>query len=225
MITVFIISDIRIYREGLDQALEQEPRLQVAGLAADVEDLLRLPPVDERHALLLDMGIPNAEANALQIRERLPQSRLVALGISERPEAVLHCAKIGAHAYVSRDSTLENLIDVVESAVRDEVLCPPGIVSALFAELRRNASARGPSAVARLTPREFEVVELIDQGLSNKEIARRLSIQPSTAKNHVHNALEKLGLHQRGQAAAYLRRMGVVRTARCPRDSDGPLSP
>ncbi len=225
MITVFIISDIRIYREGLDQALKHEPALEVAGLAADIDELFRLPPIDEQHALLLDMGIPNAEASARQIRERLPQSRLVALGISERPEAVLRCAELGAHAYVSRDSTLENLVNVVKSAVRDEVLCPPGIVAALFAEIRRNASARGPKAVARLTPREIEVVELIDQGLSNKEIARRLSIQPSTAKNHVHNALEKLGLHQRGQAAAYLRRMGVVRTARRPRDPDGPLSP
>lgn len=224
MITVFIISDIRIYREGLDQALEHEPRLQVAGLAADFNGVLELPRVHETQALLLDMGIPNAEANARQIREVLPRSRLVALGISEQPEAVLRCAELGAHAYVSRDSTLENLIDVVESAVRDEVLCPPGIVAALFAELRRNASARGPQDVARLTPREIEVVELIDEGLSNKEIARRLSIQPSTAKNHVHNALEKLGLHQRGQAAAYLRRMGVVRTARRPRDPDNPVS-
>ncbi len=225
MITVFIISDIRIFREGLDQALRHEPNLRVAGLAADVEELLRVPPIAETHAVLLDMGTPGAEVGARQIREQLPQSRLVALGISEQPEAVLRCAEIGAHAYVSRDSTLENLVNVVVSAVRDEVLCPPGIVAALFAELGRNASARGPKAAARLTPREIEVVELIDLGLSNKEIARKLSIQPSTAKNHVHNALEKLGLHQRGQAAAYLRQMGVVKTARSPRDPDDPLSP
>ncbi len=107
---------------------------------------------------------------------------------------------------MTREASLEELVEVVESVARGESLLAPRIGALL---LRRVAEAAGhkraPTAAGRLTPRELQVVGLIDEGLSNKQIAARLSIELATVKNHVHSILEKLEVERRAEAAARVR--------------------
>ena len=136
------------------------------------------------------------------------ETRLIALGVREVERDVVEAAEAGVAGYVGRNASLRELVEAVECTARGESPCPPTIAALLLGRIA--ASARGPSPdlAARLTPREAEIVELIDEGLSNKQIAGRLSIEPATVKNHVHSILEKLDVTRRGEAAAALRHAG-----------------
>jgi DNA-binding NarL/FixJ family response regulator len=137
---------------------------------------------------------------------RVPTTKVVALGVSEAEDEIIECAEAGIAGYLPRNGSLEDLVVLIQSVARGEAQCSPRIAATL---LRRVATLAGErrstAALGRLTPREHEIVGLIDQSLSNKEIAQRLSIEVRTVKNHVHNILEKLQVHRRNQAAAQLR--------------------
>jgi two-component system nitrate/nitrite response regulator NarL len=207
VIRVVILGEIRLYREGLAELLGRREGIEVAGTAASgVEDM------DHVYALapdvaLLDMAMLDSAATVRALVETVPDTKIIALAVPETESHVVACAEAGVAGYVSREGSVEDLIAALESAGRGEALCSPRIAAGL---LRRVAALAllgqsGPS-LQRLTQREVEIVELIDEGLTNKEIARRLVIELSTVKNHVHNILEKLNVSHRGEAAARLRR-------------------
>jgi DNA-binding NarL/FixJ family response regulator len=112
---------------------------------------------------------------------------------------------------VPREAPLDDLIEILRGIARGEVRYSRSITAALLHRLAGAASA--PTGRMTLTPRETEIVRLIDDGLSNREIARRLAIEPATVKNHVHNLLEKLHVSRRGEAAARLRRPPILPAA------------
>jgi two-component system, NarL family, nitrate/nitrite response regulator NarL len=159
--------------------------------------------------VLLDMALENSWLTARALHEALPRTAIVALAIPESEGHVLGCAEAGICGYVTRDGSLEDLLTTVVRAANGEAFCSPRIAAGLFrrvAALSSAGPARAPgSPSARLTGREVEVVGLIDDGLSNKQIARRLCIEVPTVKNHVHSILDKLGASSRGEAAARVR--------------------
>lgn len=204
--SILIVCVVRLYREGLRRSLEQRSSVVVAGTAHSLSDALeqvdRLCP----EVVLLDMGLPQAIDLISTLLARAPLIKVVALGITEEPQSVLECVEAGAAGYVARDASLEELVAAVEAAARGEVLCSPRIAGSLFRRVATLAGERPPHAdVTALTQREREILTLIERGLSNKEIARRLRLQPATVKNHVHHILEKLGVSRRGAAAAMVR--------------------
>ena len=137
------------------------------------------------------------------IGEATPEAKVVALAVSDTEEDVIACAEAGACGYVLRDETLDDLETVVEGVARGEIQCSPRITASLLRRVGTLAAElRGPSPNASLTAREAEVAELLDQGLSNKEIGQRLGIALPTVKNHVHRILDKLHVHRRAEAAA-----------------------
>jgi DNA-binding NarL/FixJ family response regulator len=141
------------------------------------------------------------------VAEQAPATRVVVLGLPAGDQALLDCAEAGAAGYVSRDASLADLKAALQSAVLGELRCTPRDAAALLRRVALLAAQRsGPAPTgAALTQREVEIAGLIDGGLSNKEIARRLGIEVSTVKNHVHNILEKLQVHRRGEAVSQLR--------------------
>jgi two-component system nitrate/nitrite response regulator NarL len=208
-IRVFVVADIRIYREGLTQLLAREPSLRIVGSAARQDQVLarlRDTPVD---IVLLDTAMAASTPTIRAIARAAPRVKVVALAVVETDDDIVACAEAGVAGYVPRDGTSDDLIATVKSVARGEALCSPRAAATL---LRRVAvlAAERPSVSARasLTPRQAEILELIGQGLSNKEIARRLCIALSTVKNHVHHSLEKLGTHRRVEAAALVRQDG-----------------
>jgi DNA-binding NarL/FixJ family response regulator len=127
--------------------------------------------------------------------------KVVVIGLTEDEGAILACARAGIAGYVTQDATLQELIERIREAIVGEFNCSPRIAAALLRSLATPTFADDWQIMTpRLTPRECQIVQLIEQGMSNKEIARHLTIQLATVKNHVHNILEKLGVGDRVDA-------------------------
>jgi two-component system, NarL family, nitrate/nitrite response regulator NarL len=201
-IGIFILSPVRIYHEGLSHVLAAEPAIRVLGTAAALEDAvaLREEGVD---VVLFDVGARHGVAGLRELA-RYEGLRVIALGVVEDQESVIACAEAGIAGYVTPHSSLPELVQTIQAAVRGDFSCPPHIAAGLLRRLAAVAPREMPVSQARLTLREREIVSLIERGLSNKEIARRLGIQVATVKNHVHNILDKLGVARRADAVAAL---------------------
>lgn len=210
MIRVLIIVGIRLYREGIAQLLGARNGMTVVGVksglreaAADIQGL-------EPHVVVLDMALAESHAAVRDLKRLAPGVAVVALGVGELEGDILACVEAGVAGYVTREGSIEDLVAVVESAVRGELQCSPEIAGSLvrrLAALAADYEAR-PS-LARLTTREREIVRLLEQDLSNKEIAVRLGIEVATVKNHVHNLLEKLNVQRRTEAVRLFRHLPV----------------
>jgi DNA-binding NarL/FixJ family response regulator len=142
------------------------------------------------------------------LAQELPKAGILALGVPEIEERVIACIEAGATGCLPPEASLDDVRAAVESVSRGEASCSPRMTAAVFERVRELGVRRPDGLDARLTPREREIAALIDEGLSNKRIADRLSLETATVKNHVHNILEKLGVSSRGEAAAAVRRGG-----------------
>lgn len=203
VIRILIVDNTRIYREGLAQILEREPEIDVVATAANLEETLS--HLDEQRPEVLLFHMTESESIPLLsgLAETTPSLRMVALGVSETEDEIIACAEAGVAGYVPRDGSLHDLVATINGVARGEVRYSPRIVAPLLRRVATLAAERQPrTTLVHLTPREREIGQLIGTGLSNKEIARHLSIEVRTVKNHVHNILEKGHVHRRGEAAA-----------------------
>lgn len=207
MTVLVVLARVRLYRDGLAELFASRADFTVAATAAVEADGLELIRELAPDIVLLALDPGTGASLVREIVASVPETRVVAIGIADDDPEVLPLAEAGVAGYVTTDASAEEVVGVVESVARGEALCSPRISATL---LQRVATlSRGqrlhPDRDA-LTAREREIVELIDHGLSNKEIARRLQIEVATVKNHVHHILEKLHVARRGEAAALLRR-------------------
>ncbi len=209
MTRVLIAADIRLYREGLAQILSGHDNIGVVGATASAQETLAAVPGTHPDVVLLDMAMPESLTVVRVLADAEPAVKVVALAVAESEQDVIACAEAGVAGYVLREGSLGDLLATVESVSRGEAICSPRMTATL---LRRLALLAGGRPQTPLTARELEIVRLVDQGLSNKDIARRLCIEVATVKNHVHNVLEKLQVHRRGEAAARLRKLVPRRT-------------
>lgn len=203
-VRVFVVAEVRLYEQGLAQVIGRDRRYTVAGTASSLGDALtRLPRLDSPpDVALIDLGGVGPSA-VVAMRDVVPDLKVIALGIDELEPEVIRWAEVGIDGLVSRQASLEDLMATVDCVARGETLCSPRMTAALLRHVGMLARERhSPHTTASLTAREHEIAGLIDEGLSNKEIAQRLCIELATVKNHVHNLLEKLGVRRRGEAAA-----------------------
>ncbi|TNM46103.1 response regulator transcription factor [Nocardioides albidus] len=210
-IRVYVISPMRIYREGLIQVLATRPGLTVAGSADTFETALPAVRRGEADVALYDLRCSSGLSGLRRLAET-PAVTVVGLGVEETVECILACAEAGMAGYVTDTASVDELASRVGDAARGELHCPPHIAASLVRRLAAvGAGPASPEAGLGLTSREREVAALLQQGLSNKQIAHRLTIQLATVKNHVHSILTKLEAPTRGDAAAVLRarRVGV----------------
>ena len=204
-VSVFIISGIRLYCDGLCEILGRRDDVEIAGRASRVEaavpELQQLKGTVD--AVLIDVADPNGITGLRQVIHAVPDSRIVAITVPDREQDVIACVESGVAGFVTRNASIVELVEALVGATRGEVHCSPRMTAAL---VRRLSSLARPTAPAdSLTAREREILELIDIGLSNKMIARELQIELPTVKNHVHHIIEKLGVDNRAQAAAWMR--------------------
>ncbi len=212
MIRVLIAADVRFYRDGLADVIARHPRFSVVGTASS-----RTETVDRARELapdiaLLDAAMPEGLVAASEIVGFAPSVKVVAIALDETPHAVLEWAEVGVSGYVPRDASLADLIAAIDRTARGELQCSAQVAAGMIRRvwaLAKVAGGQGPGSSAQLTPREREIMRLIDQGMSNKDIARQLGIGVATAKSHVHHILEKLQVRRRSQAAARLRQGGA----------------
>ncbi len=214
MMSVLIVSDIRLYREGLAQVLGGESLFRLTGTASSPDDAMSRLHAYVPDLVLVDMAMAESAHLIRSIRALVPDIKVVALSVAETERDVCACAEAGVSGYVARNASLADLVATLESAARGEALCSPRMAATLIRRVAALARTQpAGSAQLRLTPRELEILHLLDGGLANKEIASRLGIEVATVKNHVHNILEKLQVHRRGEAAALARSAQIRRTS------------
>jgi two-component system nitrate/nitrite response regulator NarL len=201
---VLVVSNVRLYREGVATVLAATGRVKIVDAvgAPDISSLLPNLSVD---VVLCDAALLNSHDLA-EICSNSP-AKFIAFAVSEVETDILACAASGVNSFVHQDASSEEILEAIDGALLGELPCPPRIAGILFERLSVLARSHDRWRIPRgFTSRELEVIALLNQGQSNKQIARQLSIGVSTVKNHVHNILEKLNVHRRGEATAALRR-------------------
>jgi len=218
VIRVLIIHRSRLIREGFAFVLAHQESMSVigsvAGVGEVVGDLERVRP----DVILLDLCLPDRGGlrDAQWIREVLPGAKILMTGLSELESDVLACFEAGAAGYLPQEASLEELLNSIQAVAAGEVLCSPKVTALLvsrIAEASRERELRRVQGLPNLTRRELEIIALVEEGLSNKEIAVRLEIEIPTVKTHIHNILEKLQLDGRREAAQYVREWGLLRSS------------
>jgi DNA-binding NarL/FixJ family response regulator len=206
MISVVILADIRLYREGLADVLHRQSSIRVVGTASGDREGVACVRDAAPDVALVDMAMLDSASVVRSLAGTAPEVKVLALAVPETESHVLACAEAGIAGYVPREGTLDDLIAALHGVARGEAFCSPRIVAVLLRRIADLSIEWQPLAAAgRLTARELEIVDLIDRGLTNREIAERLSIEVATVKNHVHNILEKLQIRRRNDAAARIR--------------------
>jgi two-component system nitrate/nitrite response regulator NarL len=204
---IFILSDVRLFREGLTWSLSQQPDIEVIEARAPGPDVIAQISDSHAVAVLLDISMSGALDICRELNRRTPGTKIIAFAVNDLDGELVTCAEAGIHGYVTRDGSVKDVVSAIQCAVRGEISCPPRVAALLFQRVATLSEAtQGIQARPTLTCREREIARLLAEGLSNKEIARSLRISSATVKNHVHNVLEKLQIHRRGEAAARLRR-------------------
>ncbi|HEY3654444.1 MAG TPA: response regulator transcription factor [Steroidobacteraceae bacterium] len=198
-IRVFILSAVRLHREGLAALLRGCPTIDVLG-AHNIQETRNALLTTAIDVALIDALSPSDSDTVSALRKMCARVRILAIGIRETTSEVLACAAAGIDGYVPRDAALGDMVTAIENVVRGELACSPKVAASLYqcVGLSRAAGA------TPLTARELQIADLMNRGCPTKEIAWRLGMQPSTAKNHIRNILHKLGVHRRGQAVAKL---------------------
>lgn len=214
-IRILIIHRNHLLGEGLAHMLSHQPNLTVIGRVAEADEIVSELPTLRPDVILLDLSLPGREGlgGAQRIQEVYDGARILMMGLCTIESDVLGCIEAGAAGCLSREASLEDLLNSIQAAMRGEVLCSPRVAGLLFssiAEARREREPRQLLGLPNLTRRELEITALIAEGLSNKEIATRLRIEVQTVKNHVHNILDKLKLNGRREAAAYAKEHGLL---------------
>ena len=202
---LLIVSDMRVLCEGLALALEREPTVIVVG-SVDLSSASRQLAGIHPEVLLLDVTRYEPLEACRRLRQVLPEVKIVAVAVAEIDQEIIACAEAGVSGYVSCSGSVKDVVAAVHRAVRGELLCSPRTAALLFSRIAILSPRPSAAAENILTRREYEVLMLLQEGLSNKEIACCLRIGNATVKNHVHNILAKLQVRRRGEAAAQTRR-------------------
>jgi len=226
---VLVVSDVRLVQEGLSSLFALQSGVDVI-CTSDVvnarDQSARLHP----DVVLFDATRQGSVEQVRALVESAPDVKVVAFGVRETGEEILALAAAGTAGYVRDSARGPDAVSVLERVMRDELVCSPRAAASLYRQVAVLSqvgsegfcaeSGKGPAGP--LSRRELQIADLIDRGLTNKEIARRLGIEATTVKNHVHNMCEKLKVHRRGEAAARLRALLRSRRARAslaPHDS------
>ena len=205
-IRLVIASPVRLVREGLRASLHDRDGIYVVdAVSLDAHGIARIAAA-EPDVILVDLGQTDAVTAARLMRGACPDTKLVAFALDEIDTGVFACAAAGFSSYVPRESSAEELLRALVDAMDGRMRCAPHIAAAMFRRLADFLrEARPQASLPPLTVRESEILALAEEGRSNKEIARDLTISCATVKNHMHNILQKLQVSRRGQAVARLR--------------------
>jgi two-component system nitrate/nitrite response regulator NarL len=202
-VRVLLASDLRLLTDGFSRDLALSDRVEVVAVADSAARALEHLGTCDAAVVLVDLSMSDAMYLVRAVRASNRSAEMVIFAVANDDRAILACIEAGAAGYVLRDSSLADLVETIESVARGEARCTPRLAACLFRRVATLSNGSElPQGHAVLTPRERQIVELISQGLSNREIATLLGIELPTTKNHVHNILEKLRLHRRGQVTA-----------------------
>lgn len=215
-IRVFVVDDLRLLREGLVSLLAEQENITVVGTAASGSKALEKIKELRPDVALIDIGMPDKDGLTLTqaLRREVPEVKVIILGMPDLNEEIMACIEAGAAGYVLKEATFDYLVETIRAVHQGESFCSPRMAASLFSRIAELVSERRPAmpqSAIKLTARELEIINEVAEGLSNKEIAQRLSIEPQTVKNHIHNILDKLQLHNRLETVHYARERNLLK--------------
>lgn len=202
---ILVISNVRLYRDALKHLLAEQLGICVKTTVLDRKMVVARVRDLKPEILLLDVTGTRGFETARAVANAVPNAKIIALAVPDTAEDVIACAQAGIAGYVGRDASVVDLIQAICRAKQGELACSPRVAAMLYRRAGQVVSTVSRKSDSILTHRELEIMELIDDGLSNKEIANRLRLSAFTVKNHVHHILDKFGVHRRGEAASRFR--------------------
>jgi len=209
---ILVADDHEIVRRGLTLVLNDEPDLEVVAEAADGEEAVRRALQDDIHLAILDISMPRKTGlqAAQELGRRRPELRVLILSMYDNEQFLFEALKAGASGYVLKSGADDDIVDACRAAMRGQPFLYPSAVSALIRDAIDRADERGKDELGPLSPRELEVLKLIAEGSSSKEIAATLVLSIKTVERHRANILKKLGMRDRVELTRYAIRRGLI---------------
>jgi DNA-binding NarL/FixJ family response regulator len=206
-ISVLVIEDNRLLRDGIASILKKQPDMHVVATVGNGENILLMLGKVKPNVVLLDLGLRNQ--NSLQIvklsKQHFPETKIIVMDLIPLQADVFEFVEAGVSGFILKDASIAEFLKTIRTVYQGARVLPPHLTGSLFSQIVEHAiHGSKPSAIeesVRMTKRERQVVELIADGSTNKEIAQKLHLSTYTVKSHVHNILEKLALNTRVQIA------------------------
>jgi len=205
-----LIEDNRLLREGLAAMIKKQKDMNVVETIGNGENILAIIKKYKPEVLLLDLGLRSRSSMHLVklVKKNHPAVRVIVMDLIPLQADVFNFVQAGVSGFILKDATVNDFLKTIRSVAKGLQVLPPNLTGSLFSQIVEHAiNGANPSAVidsVRMTKRERQVIELISEGHTNKEIAQKLHLSTYTIKSHVHNILEKLALSTRVQIAKYL---------------------
>jgi len=209
-ISILLIEDNRLLRDGISAMLKKQPDMSVVATVGNAEDILAILEKHKPDIVLLDLGLRNQ--NSLEMvkttKKNFEEIKIIVMDIIPLQSDVYEFVQAGVSGFILKDANIAEFLKTIRSVFEGTQVLPSHLTGSLFSQIVEHAlNGSKPSVIiesVRMTKRERQVIELIADGFTNKEIAQKLHLSTYTVKSHVHNILEKLSLHTRVQVANYV---------------------
>jgi len=214
-IRILVVDDQTMFRDGMRVLLSSQPDFEVVGEAADGEEALRQAALLRPAVILMDLRMPllDGAAATRRLRAAQPDCRVIVLTTFDEDETIFEGLRSGAIGYLLKDAPTEKLYEAIRAAARGESFLQPSVAARVVAEFARLSEQTPTWAQALSEPlsaRELEILRLLANGLTNREIAAQLVVVEGTVKNHVTSIFNKLGVNDRTHAALKARELGLI---------------
>jgi len=206
-IAILVVEDNKLLRDGIESILKKQPDMHVVATFGDGNNILVMMDKVKPNIVLLDLSLGNQ--NSLQIvkltKQDFPETKIIVMDLIPIQSDIFIFVEAGVSGFILKDASIAEFLKTIRLVYQGTRVLPPHLTDSLFSQIVEHAiNGSKPSAIiesVRMTKREKQVIELISDGSTNKEIAQKLHLSTYTVKSHVHNLLEKLALHTRVQIA------------------------
>jgi DNA-binding NarL/FixJ family response regulator len=207
-IRVLLVEDNRLLRDGIKALINAQSDLKIAATSEGNRDTLLKARNLKPQVVLINLGLRNENGVHLveTLTRELPQTKVIGMGLVPSQLDIVELVQAGAAGFILKDATIDIILSTIRSVAWGEKILPPVLTGSLFSHVVEHALPRGKGELAdavRMTKREREIIVLIAEAMSNKEIANQLNLSTYTVKSHIHNILEKMALHSRLEIAIH----------------------
>ncbi len=204
-IRILLIEDNRLLRDGIAAMISEQADMKVTASDGKV-DILQKAHTAKPQVVLLDLGLQsqNSLTTAVSLAKEIPELKVIGMGLIPSQSDIIEFVEAGASGFILKDATVDDFLATIRCVAHGGRVLPPVLTHSLFSHVVERAIKKGKDLknnAVQMTTREREVIALITEGLSNRDIASRLNVSSYTVKSHVHNILEKLALQSRLQVA------------------------
>ena len=211
-VRILLAEDSQLMRDGLAALLLQEPGMDLVGQASDGAECVSLARKLRPNVVIMDLAMPrlNGIEATLRILEEAPQTKVICLSVHDEQRLVSAVIDAGASGYLVKDCAFKELAQAVNTVVANQVYISPSIAAVLVADYRARRDGVDETAFSRLTTREREIVQLLAEGHSTKQISAQLKVSPKTVATHREHAMSKLNINSIAQLTRYAIAQGLA---------------